>query len=97
MNYWVWCFKMRSKDPKATLFTIYDKLEAYIRALDTLGVTTEKCASMLYPLVESALSEDILRAWQCNGQYRTIEVEEQDVTKNKPTKLLDFLQMKAQS
>ncbi|XP_051159149.1 uncharacterized protein LOC127280286 [Leptopilina boulardi] len=73
--------------PKATLSANYDKLEAYIRALDTLRVTTEKCASMLYPLVESALPKEILRAWQRNGQYRTIENEGHNMTRDKLTKL----------
>ena len=47
---------------KMTLTNIYDKVELYIRALETLGVTTDKCTAMLYPLVESALSEEVLRA-----------------------------------
>lgn len=50
-------------DKKLLLSTIYDKLESYIRALETLGVTTDKCAAMLYPLVESSLPEEVLRAW----------------------------------
>ncbi|GFU83073.1 hypothetical protein TNCV_65431 [Trichonephila clavipes] len=35
-----------------------------IRAHETLGVTTENCACLLYPLVESCMSEDFLRAFQ---------------------------------
>ncbi|XP_054265924.1 uncharacterized protein LOC128988558 [Macrosteles quadrilineatus] len=46
------------------LQSLYDKLESHMRALDTLGVTTDKCSSMLYPLVESCMPEDLLRAWQ---------------------------------
>ncbi|GFS87169.1 uncharacterized protein TNCV_1130541 [Trichonephila clavipes] len=38
-------------------------MESHLRALDTLGVTTDKCASMLYPMVESCFSEDFLKAW----------------------------------
>jgi len=53
---------------KPTLGSLYDKLESSMRALETLGVTTDKCASMLYPLVESALPEDVLRIWQPSGQ-----------------------------
>ncbi|GFY18182.1 integrase catalytic domain-containing protein [Trichonephila clavipes] len=40
--------------------SLYDKLESYLRAL---GVTTEKCASILYPMVESCFQEDFLKAW----------------------------------
>ncbi|XP_011883737.1 PREDICTED: uncharacterized protein LOC105570894, partial [Vollenhovia emeryi] len=40
---------------------LYDKLETQLRALESLGVTTEMCAAMLYPLVESSLPEETLR------------------------------------
>ncbi|GFX95265.1 uncharacterized protein TNCV_848561 [Trichonephila clavipes] len=43
--------------------SLYDKLESYLRALDTLGVTTEKCASILYLMVESCFQEDFLKTW----------------------------------
>lgn len=55
------------REKKPLLSHIYDKLESYIRALETLGVTTDKCEAMLYPLVESSLPEEILRAWQRSG------------------------------
>ncbi|GBN40527.1 hypothetical protein AVEN_120918-1 [Araneus ventricosus] len=42
---------------------LYDKLESYLRALETLGVTTDKCASILYPMVESCFDEEFLKAW----------------------------------
>ena len=49
---------------KLSVSSIYDKISAQIRALDTLGVKTKQCATMLYPLVESSLPEEILRTWQ---------------------------------
>ena len=49
---------------KFSLASLYDKLETHMRALETLGVTSDKCAAMLFPLVESSISEDVLRAWQ---------------------------------
>lgn len=45
---------------------VYDKLESAMRALESLGITAEKCAPLLYPLVESSLSEDILRTYRRN-------------------------------
>lgn len=42
---------------------ICDKLETQLRALETLGVTTDKCSAILYPLNESCLPEDVSRAW----------------------------------
>jgi len=47
-----------------SLMSIYDKLETHICALETLGVTTDMCAAMLFPLVESSLPEETLRIWQ---------------------------------
>lgn len=52
------------KQSKMSLQSLYDKLESHLRAIDSLGVTTEKCAAMLFPLVESCMPEDLLRAWQ---------------------------------
>ena len=82
---------------RASLANIYDKLEAYIRALDTLGVTTDKCAAMLYPLVESSLPEEVLRAWQRNGQHKVTDANGQNDTKDRLTKLLEFLQMEVEN
>lgn len=48
------------------LSRIYDRLETQLRALESLGVTTDMCAAMLYPLVESSLPEDLLRVCQRN-------------------------------
>lgn len=44
-----------------TLSTLFDKLETQLRALESLGVTSDKYAAMLYPLAESALPEDVLK------------------------------------
>ncbi|CAG7786203.1 unnamed protein product [Allacma fusca] len=67
---------------------LYDKLETKLRALDTLGVTRDKFAAMLYPLVESCLPEDVLRAWERNrGQdYDSLEDK-----KDRLSMLMQFL------
>ncbi|XP_050298613.1 uncharacterized protein LOC126737669 isoform X1 [Anthonomus grandis grandis] len=43
---------------------LYDKLETQLRALETLGITSDKYAAMLFPLVESCLPPELLRIWQ---------------------------------
>jgi hypothetical protein len=58
---------MNSKKNKVTLSSLYDKIETQLRALETLGAATDKYAAMLFPLVESCLSEEVLRAWQQSG------------------------------
>ncbi|XP_025835370.1 uncharacterized protein LOC112906030 [Agrilus planipennis] len=55
---------------KLPLSRLYDKIESQLRALSTLGVTTDKCAAMLLPLVESSLPEEILRVWQRSSETR---------------------------
>ncbi|UYV79227.1 hypothetical protein LAZ67_17001648 [Cordylochernes scorpioides] len=44
--------------------TVYVRLSSQLRALGSLGVTTDKCAAILYPMVESALPEDLFVAWE---------------------------------
>lgn len=46
------------------LTKLHDSIQSQIRALSTLGVTMERCAPVLYPLVESCLPSDFLRNWQ---------------------------------
>lgn len=43
---------------------LYDELEVQLQALDSLRVTKEKYAAMLFPLVESAVPEPIFRVWE---------------------------------
>ena len=49
---------------KGAITSVYDKVETQLRTLESLGVTTDMCAAMLFPLVESSLPEEILRVWQ---------------------------------
>ena len=49
---------------RPVLGKMYDTLEAHLRALESLGVTSDCFAAMLYPIIESSLPEEILRAFQ---------------------------------
>lgn len=42
---------------------MYDKLESYLRAAGSIGITTHKYAAMLFPMVESCIPQEILRVW----------------------------------
>uniref|UniRef100_V5GNX0 Uncharacterized protein n=1 Tax=Anoplophora glabripennis TaxID=217634 RepID=V5GNX0_ANOGL len=53
---------------KMDLCTLYDKIETQIRALETLGITSDKCSAMLFPLIESCLPHELLRVWQRSSQ-----------------------------
>lgn len=50
---------------------LYDKLESHLRALESIGMTRDKYACMLFPLVESCVPEDILRAWIRSPLHKT--------------------------
>ena len=96
-----------NKGQKITLSSVYDKVESYIRALETLGVTTDKCAAMLYPLIESSLPEEVLRAWQRSAEHRTAGNngaavaadgdDRADRAKDKLAALLEFLQLEVEN
>lgn len=74
-----------------SLSSIYDKLETQLRALESLGVTIDMCAAMLYPLVESSLPEDLLcmAAESTGNQFYT--------SKQRLDELMSFLQIEVLS
>lgn len=53
-----------TSNEKLNISKMFDKLESHLRALESLGVTSENYAAMLYPMVESSLPEEVLRAWK---------------------------------
>ncbi|XP_076247890.1 uncharacterized protein LOC143187553 [Calliopsis andreniformis] len=82
------------------LSSLYDKIESHLRALESLGVTIDKCAAMLFPLVESSLPEELLRAWQrSSAAYDTAPQNEENVTRSKDrlTQLIKFLDNEVQN
>jgi hypothetical protein len=54
-----------SRAKQGTAF-VYDSLESYLRALESIGVTSNKYAFILFLLVESCVLEDVLRVWLRN-------------------------------
>ncbi|XP_033221099.1 uncharacterized protein LOC117175502 [Belonocnema kinseyi] len=81
------------------LASLYDKIKSYLRALDTLGVTTDKCAAMLFPLVESSLPEELLRVWQRSNSASETNTSSSssDVSKTRLNKLISFLESEVQN
>lgn len=91
-------------DVNIPLYKLFDKLETQLRALETLGVTSEKYAAMLYPLVESALPVDTLKAWERIRTSRKVLGLSEGNTQNFITfeinnlqDLLDFLRAEVES
>ncbi|CAL8145910.1 unnamed protein product, partial [Orchesella dallaii] len=58
-------------NPKTTvsLSSMYDKLEAQLRALSSLGINGSNMSVFLHPMIESSLPENILLAWQRSSNY----------------------------
>nr|XP_042912338.1 uncharacterized protein LOC122272568 [Parasteatoda tepidariorum] len=48
---------------KMDITQLYDKLESHLRSLESIGMTSDKYAAMLFPLVESCIPEENLRVW----------------------------------
>lgn len=74
------------------LSSTYDQLKTQLRALESLGVTTDMCAAMLYPLVESSLPVELLRAWQRHSS--TLKIED---AKGRLEKFMDFLEAEVEA
>ncbi|GBM07811.1 hypothetical protein AVEN_110604-1, partial [Araneus ventricosus] len=72
---------------KLLLDKLFDKIEAQLRALESLGLKPEENTSWLYPMVESSLTEDVLRAWQRSSLFN--DPEDSDV--HRLTNLMKFL------
>lgn len=88
--------------PKKSLRNLYDLLETKLRALEILGVTRDKYAAMLFPLVESALPEETLLAWERfrSTSRRSFDEENQNskaTTKTDLDSILEFLQDEVQA
>ena len=72
---------------KLPLPKLYDKLEAHLRALESMGIELKTNAAWLYPLIESSLSEDILKAWQRSNLFTDVS----EGTNSRILNLMEFL------
>jgi len=75
------------------LSDLYMKVEAYLRSLESMGLNIETNSAWLYPMIESSLPEDIIKAWQ---RYPIVGREKCDTfntngVKSKLTLLMEFL------
>lgn len=84
-------------DGKFDLSVLYDKLETHLRALETLGITSDKCAAMLFPLIESCLPEELLRVWQRTPRVSIQSSSGHTHTSDEPSMEERFLQAEVQS
>ena len=59
------------------LSSLYSKIESRLRALESPGMASDKCAALLYPLIKFCLPEDTLRAWGWSETVRKIACEDE--------------------
>ncbi|KAJ8883374.1 hypothetical protein PR048_015217 [Dryococelus australis] len=52
------------------------EVETKLRVLETLGITSDKYTAMLFPIFESCLTKELLRAWQHNYLKKEVKQEE---------------------
>ncbi|UYV78560.1 hypothetical protein LAZ67_16002002 [Cordylochernes scorpioides] len=69
----LWLVIRSAQERKVNFKDLVTKLNSQIRHLSMLGVTTEKCADILYPVVESCLPEDVLISWQRSSESEDLE------------------------
>ena len=71
---------------------MYDQIEAQLRSLETLGVQSDTCSAILFPLVESYLPEDLLRIWD-----KLTCFNDDDSSKVRLDRLMSFLRKEIES
>ncbi|UYV74090.1 hypothetical protein LAZ67_11002078, partial [Cordylochernes scorpioides] len=69
----LWLVIRNAQERKVNFKDLVTKLNSQIRHLSMLGVTTDKCAEILYPVVESCLPEDVLISWQRSSEPEDLE------------------------
>jgi hypothetical protein len=81
---------------KLTLGKLYDKLEANLRALESIEIEKEGPHILLLPMVESSLPEDVFRAWQ-RSLLASMDGSGLNPPKNRLDFLMDFLREEVQN
>ena len=60
---------IKNSREKIQIGEIFDKLEGHLKALESLGITSDQMDIILFPMVESCLPDEILTAWQRCSNY----------------------------
>ncbi|GFU25879.1 pro-Pol polyprotein, partial [Nephila pilipes] len=81
-----------TKKKQDSLSSLYNKLSTQFRDLSSLGVTTDQCGVILYPLVESSLPTHILRSFE--RQRKNIDFKQSISTLDA---IVSFLKSEVQS
>ncbi len=61
--------KNANEKTRMDIMELVPMLVSQIKNLEELGVTSDKCEMVLYPVVESCLPDDVLQAWQRHATY----------------------------
>ncbi|XP_071036396.1 uncharacterized protein [Parasteatoda tepidariorum] len=73
-----------------SLSSLYDQIESQLRALESLGITTEIYDAILFPLVEPYIPGELLRVWQRQSKIG-------DTPKDRLDGLMSFMRSEVES
>lgn len=87
---------LNKSNKNCNVSVLYDKIETQLRSLETLGITSDKYAAMLYPLIESCLPENLIRTYQrslsnCYNVTVAFNTEVHDSLEKRLKGLMQFL------
>lgn len=83
---------IRNVNQPNNLSSMFDELEAHLRALNTLGVEPEVSAAFLYPMVESSLPLETIKVWQ-RSAFSGYSDDEDKSANERLTALMKFLRV----
>lgn len=82
----------RVSNAKSNLSNLYDNIESQLRSLETLNITSDKYAAILYPLIESCLPEDMIRLWHRSSEFlRPLQEDDEFTLDTRLKGLMKFL------
>lgn len=81
---------------KTDLVSVYDKLQTQLRSLESLGLTEDKYAAMLFPVVVSSLPSEVLPAWKRSRSNSTEKIE-WDISDSYLSSSIQFLRTELES
>jgi len=70
---------------------VYDSLGSYLLALDSVGLTSDRYAAILFPFVETCIPEFLLSAWLRNNGVLLRDEDGSSIFEDKIQDRLSFL------
>lgn len=59
----------RFTNKRCNASVLYDNIESQLRSFETLGIISDKYVANMYPMIESFLSENMIRLWHRSSEF----------------------------